>query len=340
MRSKIGCNYVVVSQFFQIYDVPTLALNTSSDHQQQTYNILGSAAVAGDAEDEDVYSVPSLPGLPMEASEGLTAETAGNGRSYSISSPRKQDLPSEDVSEPDGGIYDMPALTLEIPTRRLSVSSTGSGDVQWKASLSALVQSALTSTSLTTTPSRDLATALAEILSIWKAGHVGDVPPVLQQLWSRLSDLLPALSVCGTAPPADGLLTMVRCALEDSASLLQSQARPRLPSQESLSRRPLPALPVAEVKPISGDMGSRKGSWIQERPLPPPPPTAFPLPSAPVPLAPTVGRMEDEEQGNEYAGIGLTPTPLPSYPVGDSVGYVKLQVRHLFYREIVEYVWI
>ncbi|KAG1936226.1 enhancer of filamentation [Pimephales promelas] len=312
-------------QASEIYDVPTLALNSSSDHQQQAYNILGSAAVAGDAEDEDVYSVPSLPGLPMEVSEGLTAETTGNGRSYSISSPRKQDLTSEDVSEPDGGIYDMPALTLEIPTRRLSVSSTGSGDIQWKASLSALVQSALTSTSLTTTPSRDLATALAEILSVWKAGHVGDVPPVLQQLWSRLSDLLPALSVCGTAPPADGLLTMVRCALEDTASLLQSQARPRLPSQESLSRRPLPALPVAEVKPISGDMGSRKGSWIQERPLPPPPPTAFPLPSAPVSLAPTVGRMEDEEQGNEYAGIGLTPTPLPSYPVGDSVGYVKLQ---------------
>ncbi|XP_016410663.1 embryonal Fyn-associated substrate isoform X4 [Sinocyclocheilus rhinocerous] len=311
----------------EIYDIPTLALNSSSDHQQQTYNIPGSAAVAGDAEDEDVYSVPSLPGLPLEASEmpGLTAETAGNGRTYSISSPRKQDLTSEDVSEPDGGIYDMPALTLEIPTRRLSVSSTGSGDIQWKASLSALVQSALTSASVTTTPSRDLASALAEILSVWKAGHVGDVPPVLQQAWSRLSDLLPALSVCGTAPTADGLLTMVRCALEDSVSLLQSQARPRLPSQESLSRRPLPALPVAEVKPIVGDMGSRKGSWIQERPLPPPPTAAFPLPPAPVSLAPTVGRMEDEEQGNEYAGIGLTPTPLPSYPVGDSVGYVKLQ---------------
>ncbi|XP_059364682.1 embryonal Fyn-associated substrate-like [Carassius carassius] len=300
-------------QASEIYDVPSLALNSSS--------------LAGDAEDEDVYSVPSLPGLPLEASElpGLTAETAGNGCTYSISSPRKPDLTSEDVSEPDGGIYDMPALTLEIPTCRLSVSSTDSGDIQWKASLSALVQSALTSASVTTTPSRDLASALAEILSVWKAGHVGDIPLVLQQAWSRLSDLLPALSVCGTAPPGDGLLTMVRCALEDSVSLIQSQVRPCLPSQEFLSRRPLPALPVAEVKPITGDMGSRKGSWIQERPLPPPPPAAFPLPLTSVSLAPTVGRMEDEEQGNVYAGIGLTPTPLPSYPVGDSVGYVKLQ---------------
>ncbi|XP_055055449.2 embryonal Fyn-associated substrate [Misgurnus anguillicaudatus] len=308
---------VLPDQASEIYDVPTLALNSSSDHQQQTYKIPGPAAVTGDAEDEDVYSVPSLPGLPLEASEmpGIN----------SISSQRKQDLTSEDGSEVDGGIYDMPALTLEIPTRRLSISSNGSGDVQWKASLSALIQSALTYASLTTTPSRDLAAALAEILSVWKAGHVGDVPQVLQQVWSRLSDLLPALTVCGTAPPADGLLQMVRCALEDSASFLQSQTRPRLPSQESLSRRPLPALPVAEVKPISGDMGSRKGSWIQERPLPPPPPVAFPLPPAPISLAPTTGRPEDEEQGNEYAGIGLTPTPPPSYPVGDSVGYVKLQ---------------
>ncbi|XP_052010733.1 nascent polypeptide-associated complex subunit alpha, muscle-specific form-like isoform X1 [Xyrauchen texanus] len=314
-------------QASEIYDVPTLALNSSSDHQKQTYNIPGSPAVGEDALEEDVYSVPSLPGLPLEASEmpELTAETAVNRRAYSISSRRKQDSTSEDVSEPDGGIYDMPALTLEIPTCRLSVSSTSSADIQWKASLSALVQSALASTSLPTTPSRDLAAALAEILSVWKAGQVGDVSPVLQQAWSRLSDLLPALSVCGTAPPADGLLTMVRCALEDTTSLLQSQTRPRLPSQESLSRRPLPALPVAEVKPIVGDMGSRKGSWIQERPLPPPPPAAFPLHPTSVCLASTMGMVEDEEQGNEYAGIGLTPTPPPSYPVGDSVGYVKLQ---------------
>ncbi|KAI7814659.1 putative embryonal Fyn-associated substrate, partial [Triplophysa rosa] len=312
---------VHTDQASEIYDVPTLALNSSSEHKQKTYNISGAAAATGDVEDEDVYSVPSLPGLPLESGEmpGLTAGI------NSISTPRKQDLACDDGSEVDGGIYDMPALTLEIPTRRLSISSTGSGDIQWKASLSALVQSALTYSSVTTTPSRDLASALAEILSAWKAGHFSDVPPVLQQIWTRLSDLLPALSVCGIAPPADGLLAMVRCALEDSATLLQTQARPRLPSQESLSRRPLPALPVAEVKPIAGDMGSRKGSWIQERPLPPPPPVAFSLPPATVSLAPTVGRVEDDEHGNEYAGIGLTPTPPPSYPVGDSVGYVKLQ---------------
>lgn len=278
-----------------------------------------------------MYSVPSVPGLPLDAAEmpGSVGEASGNAEVYSIPSPGKSELVSEDVSEADGGIYDMPALTLDIPACRLSASSTGSSDIQWKSPLSALVQSALSSTSVAATPSRDLAASLAEILSVWKAGHSGEVPPSLQQAWSRLADLLPALSVCGPSPPADGLLTMVRRALEDTVTFLQSQTRPRLPSQESLSRRPLPALPVAEVKPMAGGMGSRKGSWIQERPLPPPPVPAFPLPPAPASL-PLAGQMSEDEQGNEYAGIGLTPAP-PLYPAGDSVGYVKLQVRTWLY---------
>lgn len=309
----------------QIYDVPTHALNAPSDLEQQTYNVPASLPLSEDAE-EDVYSVPSLPGLPLDSGEmsASVGETRGNTEVYSIPSPGKSELVSEDVSEADGGIYDMPALALDIPACRLSASSTGSGDIQWKNSISALVQSALSSTSVANTPSRDLAATLAEILSVWKAGHSGEVAPSLQQAWSRLADLLPALSVCGPSPPADSLLTMVRRALEDSATLLQSQ-RPRLPSQESLSRRPLPALPVAEVKPMAGGMGSRKGSWIQERPLPPPPIPAFPLPPAPASL-PLAGQTSEDEQGNEYAGIGLTPVP-PVYPAGDSVGYVKLQVR-------------
>lgn len=308
----------------EIYDVPTHALNPPSDLQQQTYNVPASLPLNEDIE-EDVYSVPSLPGLPLDSGEmpGPVGEARGNAEVYSIPSPGKSDLASEDFSEADGGIYDMPALSLDIPACRLSASSTGSGDIQWKSSLSSLVQSALSSTSVAATPSRDLAASLAEILSVWKAGHSGEVPPSLQQAWSRLADLLPALTVCGPSPPADGLLTMVRRALEDSAVFLQSQTRPRLPSQESLSRRPLPALPVAEVKPMAGGMGSRKGSWIQERPLPPPPVPAFPLPPAPACL-PLAGQMSEDEQGNEYAGIGLTPAP-PLYPAGDSVGYVKLQ---------------
>ncbi|KAF5886956.1 embryonal Fyn-associated substrate-like isoform X1, partial [Clarias magur] len=309
----------------EIYDVPTHAMNPLSDLEQETYNVPASLPLSEDIE-EDVYSVPSLPGLPLDSGEmtGSVMEARGNAEVYSIPSPGKSELASEDVSEADGGIYDMPALTVDIPACRLSASSTGSGDIQWKSSLPSLVQSALSSASAAAaTPSRDLAASLAEILSVWKAGHSGEVPPSLQQAWSRLADLLPALSVCGASPPADSLLTMVRRALEDSSTILQSQTRPRLPSQESLSRRPLPALPVAEVKPMSAGMGSRKGSWIQERPLPPPPVPAFPLPPAPASL-PLAGEMSEDEQGNEYAGIGLTPAP-PVYPAGDSVGYVKLQ---------------
>ncbi|XP_028850630.1 embryonal Fyn-associated substrate isoform X2 [Denticeps clupeoides] len=327
-----------VDQESEIYDVPTLALNPAAEsHQQQqqqqlTYSVPASLALAAEEEEEDVYSVPSLPGLPLAAGE--PEETSGQALVYSVPSPDKSETdrarhsnPSLEESEPDGGIYDMPAISLDVPAssyiRRLSVSSTGSGDVQWKTSLSALVQSALSSA--TSASAKELAASLAEILSAWKAGQAGDAPPPLQQAWTRVSDVLPALAVCGNAPPSEALLAMVQRALEESSLLLQSQTRPRLPSQESLSRRPLPALPVAEVKPLGSGMGSRKGSWIQERPLPPPPPPAFPLPPASLP--PSVGRSEDEEEelGNEYAGIGLTPAP-PSLPVGDIVGYVKLQL--------------
>lgn len=268
-----------------------------------------------------------------------TEEGAGHvGQVYG--GPGSEKRASSGSSEPDCGIYDMPALTIEVQphscsssssstsARRLSCSSNGSGDVTWRASLSSLVQSVLSaaSTSASTLSSRDLATSLAEILSTWKASHLGDPPPPLQQAWTRLSDLLPALSAIGPAPPSEGLLTLVQRSLEESALLLQAQGRPRLPSQESLSRRPLPALPVPDGKSPGGGMGSRKGSWIQERPLPPTPQPAFPLPPAPSTVTMTVGPVDGEDDpSNEYAGIGLTPIH-PPVPSGDSVGYVKLQV--------------
>ncbi|KAK5875767.1 hypothetical protein CesoFtcFv8_026811 [Champsocephalus esox] len=72
-------------------------------------------------------------------------------------------------------------------------------------------------------------------------------------------------------------------------------------------------------------MGSRKGSWIQERPLPPTPQPAFPLAPTQSTVTLTVGPSDGEDDpSNEYAGIGLTPMPAP-VPTGDSVGYVKLQ---------------
>lgn len=190
------------------------------------------------------------------------------------------------------------------------------------------MQSVLSSASGPSPPpsSRDLAASLAEILSAWKASHPEEPPPPLQQAWARLSDLLPALSAAGNAAPSEGLLLLVQRSLEESALLLQAQSRPRLPSQESLSRRPLPALPVSDGKSSGSGMGSRKGSWIQERPLPPTPQPSFPLNPAPPAVTLTVGPVDGEDEpSNEYAGIGLTPIPAP-LPTGDSVGYVKLQV--------------
>lgn len=311
----------------EVYDVPTITLNVSISDGQQ----IGSVP---DESDEGVYSVPTLPGVPLGQEDPSVCNLSVEEPSHGSSEKRAS---GGDTSEPDGGIYDMPALTAEgLPlsssssstsTRRLSLSSNGSGDVQWRTSLSTLVHSLLTTVtcSSSTLPSRDLATSLAEILSTWKASHSGDPPPPLQQAWARLSDLLPALSAVGTAPPSEGLLTLVQRSLEESSLLLQVQSRPRLPSQESLSRRPLPALPVADgVSPGIG-MGPRKGSWIQERPLPPTPQPKFPLLPAHNQVTVTVGSSDSEDDpSNEYAGIGLTPSPAP-VPTGDSVGYVKLQ---------------
>uniref|UniRef100_A0A672FIA7 Embryonal Fyn-associated substrate n=1 Tax=Salarias fasciatus TaxID=181472 RepID=A0A672FIA7_SALFA len=299
----------------EVYDVPTITLNMST------------ADVQPDEADDEVYSVPTLPGLPLGPGEN----GGEDGALLAVLDKRASGGDKRDSSEPDCGIYDMPALTMEIlphsssssstSTRRLSVSSNGSGDVQWRASLSGLVHSVLSAAATLT--SRDLAASLAEILSSWKASHSAEPPPPLQQAWARLSDLLPALSAAGSAPPSEGLLSLVQRSLEESALLLQAQGRPRLPSQESLSRRPLPALPVPDGKP-SG-MGSRKGSWIQERPLPPTPQPAFTLPPTPSTVTLTVGPVDGEEDpSNEYTGIGLTPVPAPP-PSGDSVGYVKLQ---------------
>ncbi|XP_061565989.1 embryonal Fyn-associated substrate isoform X1 [Cololabis saira] len=308
----------------EVYDVPTITLNMST------------SGVQGEEVEEEVYSVPTLPGVPLgpaESTSNLSSEEAAQVCCISGSEKRASNGDQKrDSSEPDCGIYDMPALTVEIlphsssssstSTRRLSVSSNGSGDVQWRASLSNLVHSLLNTAS--TLSSRDLATSLAEVLSTWKASHSGDPPPPLQQAWARLSDLLPALSAIGNAPSSEGLLSLVQRSLEESALLLQAQGRPRLPSQESLSRRPLPALPVPDGK-SGGGMGSRKGSWIQERPLPPTPQPAFNMPSTPANVTLTVGPVNGEDDpSNEYAGIGLTPIPAP-LPTGDSVGYVKLQ---------------
>ncbi|XP_056298396.1 embryonal Fyn-associated substrate [Pseudoliparis swirei] len=312
----------------EVYDVPTITLNMSTSDVQPEEG------------DEDVYSVPTLPGVPLGPGESTTSLSGEDvGPAYRVlASEKRVSSHNRDSSEPDCGIYDMPALTGEVlphslsssstSTRRLSVSSNGSGDVQWRATLAGFVHSVLSaaSGSASALSSRDLAASLAEILSTWKACHSDDPPPTLQQAWARLLDLLPALSAIGNAPPSEGLLTLVQRSLEESALLLQAQGRPRLPSQDSLSRRPLPALPVPDGKPSGGGMGSRKGSWIQERPLPPTPHPAFPMPPTLSTVTLTIGPADgdDDDPSNEYAGIGLTPIPAP-VPTGDSVGYVKLQ---------------
>lgn len=103
----------------------------------------------------------------------------------------------------------------------------------------------------------------------------------------------------------NSLLPSLLCQISESsasvAGLVQANAnllfqRPRLPSNESLSRRPLPALPTQLsserlVSETASPAFVRKGS-IQDRPLPPPPPVFI---SGKAELGP-----------NEYEGIKLT----------------------------------
>uniref|UniRef100_H3D8K5 Embryonal Fyn-associated substrate n=1 Tax=Tetraodon nigroviridis TaxID=99883 RepID=H3D8K5_TETNG len=301
----------------QVYDVPTITLNVSDSQPEE-------------GADEDVYSVPTLPGVPLATAESgggdLAVEAGQAAEAYRARSS------GGEPSEPDCGVYDLPAPTAEglshfLPSpsactpRRLSVSSTGSGEVPRRASLCGLVHSVLGAPPAPLPP-RPPGTWPRRWPRSWRPGG-----RALQQAWARLSDLLPTLTAAGTAAPPEGLLLQVQRSLEESALLLQAQGRPRLPSQESLSRRPLPALPGADGKASASGMGSRKGSWIQERPLPPTPPPSYPLNATPPTItALTVGGPAggEDEPGNEYAGIGLTPVPAP-LPTGDSVGYVKLQ---------------
>ncbi|KAL2790168.1 embryonal Fyn-associated substrate isoform 2 [Daubentonia madagascariensis] len=95
--------------------------------------------------------------------------------------------------------------------------------------------------------------------------------------------------------------------------------RPRLPSAESLSRRPLPALPVPEApipSPAPSPAPGRKGS-IQDRPLPPPPPRLPGYGGPKVEGDPEGREAEDDPAGhhNEYEGI----------PVAEEYDYVHLK---------------
>ncbi|ERE89381.1 embryonal Fyn-associated substrate [Cricetulus griseus] len=97
------------------------------------------------------------------------------------------------------------------------------------------------------------------------------------------------------------------------------QHRPRLPSTESLSRRPLPALPVSEAptpSPAPSPAPGRKGS-IQDRPLPPPPPCLPGYGGLKPEGDPECREVDDDsaDPHNEYEGI----------PMAEEYDYVHLK---------------
>lgn len=116
-------------------------------------------------------------------------------------------------------------------------------------------------------------------------------------------------------PPSPEPLGALASNDPDTLALLLARSpppshRPRLPSAESLSRRPLPALPVPDApspSPAPSPAPGRKGS-IQDRPLPPPPPRLPGYGGPKVEGSPERGEVEDNPAGhhNEYEGIPMT----------------------------------
>uniref|UniRef100_A0A671DP97 Embryonal Fyn-associated substrate n=1 Tax=Rhinolophus ferrumequinum TaxID=59479 RepID=A0A671DP97_RHIFE len=125
-------------------------------------------------------------------------------------------------------------------------------------------------------------------------------------------------------PPSPEPLGALASNDADSLALLLARSpppshRPRLPSAESLSRRPLPALPIPEApspSPAPSPAPGRKGS-IQDRPLPPPPPRLPGYGTPKVEGDSEGGELEDDPAGhhNEYEGI----------PMSEEYDYVHLK---------------
>ncbi|XP_011371121.1 embryonal Fyn-associated substrate isoform X3 [Pteropus vampyrus] len=139
-----------------------------------------------------------------------------------------------------------------------------------------------------------------------------DTPASFSHLLARVAPQPPGED---ETPPSPEPLGALASNDPDTLALLLARSpppshRPRLPSAESLSRRPLPALPVPEApspSPVPSPAPGRKGS-IQDRPLPPPPPRLPGYGGPKVEVGPEQGEVEDNSAGhhNEYEGIPMT----------------------------------
>uniref|UniRef100_A0A8D1DXP7 CAS family C-terminal domain-containing protein n=1 Tax=Sus scrofa TaxID=9823 RepID=A0A8D1DXP7_PIG len=165
--------------------------------------------------------------------------------------------------------------------------------------------------------------------------EVYDVPPTALRIPSNgpydspasfsrpLTRVAPELPGEDETPPSPEPLGASASHDLDTLALLLARSppaphRPRLPSAESLSRRPLPALPVPEApspSPAPSPAPGRKGS-IQDRPLPPPPPRLPGYGGPKVEGDPEGGEVEDHPgYHNEYEGI----------PMAEEYDYVHLK---------------
>ncbi|KAM4709821.1 embryonal Fyn-associated substrate isoform 2-T3 [Discoglossus pictus] len=251
-----------------------------------------------DEDDEGVYSLPSnlkrVSGLQnlYEAPEdilstGQTPETvepprshrlsvssAGSARSVDSTGSRESSVPPPPVWEPRPDVaLNMEALRVLHQDLQMAFTPINSG-----------LQGVETPKGTETL--RDFL-GMAQV-ALLRSCQASD-PSLHRQLSGHLEQLEHALHELQDGRTQVPLRQLVQEQSGCIVSLISANAgllfpRPRLCSSESLSRRPLPALPTASPAP------QRKGS-IQDRPLPPPPPILPQVPS------------NSEETDSEYERI-------------------------------------
>ncbi|KAL0602812.1 Embryonal Fyn-associated substrate, partial [Plecturocebus cupreus] len=292
-------------------------------------------------EDQEVYVVPpsarpcpasGLPAGPHPPSPDPIYKIP-RASGTQLAAPRDvlevYDVPPTTLRGPSSGPYDCPA-SFSHPLTRVALQPPGEDDAPYDVPL-------------TPKPPTEVEPDLE-----WEGGREPG-PPIyaapsnlkrasaLLNLYEAPEELLADREGRGTdegiydvpllgpeAPPSpEPLGASASLHLDATAQLLPRSPppphRPRLPSAESLSRRPLPALPVPEApspSPAPSPAPGRKGS-IQDRPLPPPPPHLPGFGGTKFEWDPEGREVQDDPTGhhNEYEGI----------PMAEEYDYVHLK---------------
>ncbi|XP_064415587.1 breast cancer anti-estrogen resistance protein 1-like isoform X2 [Latimeria chalumnae] len=311
-----------------VYAVPTNLKWTSvvQDVYEVPEDLLAQEDLARQAEENDIYDVPALIAEDSDSLIGcfsrLSASSSSSGQSKSSlescatgrDSSLSQPMGAEPALDVVSAMETLSRLRQSVESSLAKLASGGprgligcDSDAQetWEAMDS--FQNALREFSIFARVAVSNSTQVSDPTLHVKLSKQLDLLEEAQSSFSghgRTRDSTPASPKGAPNPTSDQLLSLAYQLMESLsqlASLIQGNSsllfrRARLPSQDSLSRRPLPALPTPAAAGSDRHSGEtvptgsvRKGS-IQDRPLPPPP---------------VYSAEEMQEVRNEYEGIRL-----------------------------------